>query len=53
VPDEEKYEAFFRAQKNVAEKNRAEGVPAPGARLTAVLRSPSRRKATKRIQTVR
>jgi len=26
VPDKEKCEAFLRAQKNVAEQNRAEGV---------------------------
>jgi hypothetical protein len=37
APDEEKCEAFLRAQKNVAEKNRTKG-----ASPTAVFRSPSR-----------
>jgi hypothetical protein len=46
APDEEKCEAFLRAQKNVAEKNRTKGVSP-----TAVFRSPSHRKAAKRIQT--
>jgi len=48
VPDEEKYEVFLRAQKNVAEKNTTKGVPALGARPTGVFRSPSRPQAAKR-----
>jgi hypothetical protein len=39
APDEEKCEAFLRAQKNVAEKNRTKG-----ASPTAVFRSPSRQR---------
>jgi hypothetical protein len=42
APDKRKRGAFFRAQKNVAEKNGTKGVPAPSAHPTAVLRSPSR-----------
>ena len=41
VPDEEKCEAFLRAQKNVAEQNPTKGVPAPSARPTGVLCSPN------------
>jgi len=44
VPDEEKYEVFLRAQKTLAEKNRAEGVLAPSAHPNTVFRSPSRPK---------
>jgi len=40
VPDEEKCEAFLRAQKNVAEQNPIKGVPALSARPTGVLCSP-------------
>jgi hypothetical protein len=46
VPDKEKCEAFLRAQKTLAEKNRTKGVSP-----TAVFRSPSRRKAAKQLQT--
>jgi hypothetical protein len=38
APDKKKCEAFLRAQKNVAEKNRTKGVSP-----TAAFRSPSRR----------
>jgi len=48
VPDEEKYVVFLRAQKNVAEKNTAKGVPALSASPTGVFRSPSRPQAAKR-----
>jgi len=48
VPDEEKYEIFLRAQKNVVEQNTTKGVPAPSARPTGVLRNPSRPLAAKR-----
>ena len=40
VPDEEKYEVFLRAQKNVAEQNPTKGVPALSARPAGVFRSP-------------
>jgi len=36
VPDEEKCEAFLRAQKNVGEENHTKGVPAQSARPTVV-----------------
>jgi hypothetical protein len=45
APYKKKCEAFLRAQKNVAEKNRMKG-----ASPAAVFRSPSHRKAAKRIQ---